>query len=323
MKLIDKYMNAVAYYLPVKRRDEIVRELRANILDQLENQFEHSTEEELSVILTNMGHPQKVAAQYFPPQKLVSEELFPLYKQTLNYGLILVFMIKVIQASIIFISSAHLNIFGFIFGFINTSLLMFAVATGIFYVFSNPPGGKPLFKINDCWTPEKLPAINFKWQRISACDQASEFSFSVFLILVLHHQILMSEQALQSLSLNFSDSTTLWIPWLTATFLVSLVFNVWNLRFGFWMASKLYIAVIINALSAILLLYMSFLPELVVATTLNETASNETVKKLVPIFNHVLKSGFVVTGLWFVYESIRDLYRILLLKKSEASDSLQ
>ena len=318
MKLIDKYMNAVAYYLPAKRRDEIVRELRANILDQLENQFEHSTDKELSVILTNMGHPQKVAAQCIPPQRLVSEELFPMYKQALSYGLILVFIIKVIQASIVFISSAHINLFGFAFGFVNTSLLMFAVVTGVFYVFSNPPGGKSFFKIHDCWTPEKLPTINFKWQRISACDQASEFAFSIFLLLVLHHQILMSTQTLQSLSLNFSDSVTQWVPWISVTLLISLVFNLWNLRFGYWTTSKLYLSAAINAASAILLLLLSSSPEIVKTIT-----SNETTQKLAPVFNYILKSGFIVTGLWLIYEVARDLYRIRLLKKAETNDSLK
>lgn len=45
MKLIDRYMSAVAFHLPESRRDEITRELRASILDKLENLAEQQGRE--------------------------------------------------------------------------------------------------------------------------------------------------------------------------------------------------------------------------------------------------------------------------------------
>ena len=36
MNLIDRYISAVAQQLPTSRRDDIARELKANILDRLE-----------------------------------------------------------------------------------------------------------------------------------------------------------------------------------------------------------------------------------------------------------------------------------------------
>ena len=35
MKLIDRYISAVAQQLPASRRDDITRELKANIIDRL------------------------------------------------------------------------------------------------------------------------------------------------------------------------------------------------------------------------------------------------------------------------------------------------
>ncbi len=37
MNLIDRYISAVAQQLPAGRRDDITRELKANILDRLES----------------------------------------------------------------------------------------------------------------------------------------------------------------------------------------------------------------------------------------------------------------------------------------------
>src|SRR6187551_1297897 len=101
MKLLDRYMSAVAFHLPESRRDEITRELRANILDKLESlagqQGREATEEEVAVVLKELGHPQQVANSFLPPQQLVTAELFPFYKQVLSYGLIFMFVLELIR----------------------------------------------------------------------------------------------------------------------------------------------------------------------------------------------------------------------------------
>ena len=171
MELIDRYMGAVAQALPQSRREEITRELRANVLDSLESLREQlgrePTAAEVSGVLVALGHPQQVAASFLPPQQLVTTALFPLYKQALHYGLILVFMLGLIQFGIGFLSSGQINIVGFLHGLVMKGLITFAVITGVFYVFSNPPGGKPLFKPYQCWSPEKLPPVSRPWQRIA------------------------------------------------------------------------------------------------------------------------------------------------------------
>ena len=92
MKLIDRYMSAVSFYLPARRRDEITRELRANILDKLENLAEQRgwavTEQDVSAVLKELGHPQQIANSFLPAQQLVTAELFPFYRQVLGYGVI-------------------------------------------------------------------------------------------------------------------------------------------------------------------------------------------------------------------------------------------
>lgn len=112
-------------------------------------------------------------------------------------------------------------------------LLMFASVTGIFYVLSNPPGGKPLFKPYQCWVPEQLPPVVHSWQRISPCEQGLEFSSNIFFFLLLHYSLLMSDEVMETLTVGFADPVKHWVPWLAAVVGFSLIFNVWNLRFSF------------------------------------------------------------------------------------------
>ena len=116
MVLVDRYMSAVAHYLPESRRQEIVRELRANILDRLEHladeQGSKPSDADVSAILKDLGHPKLVATRFLPQRRLVSEDLFPLDKQALGYAAILVCMVQVIKLSVVFLGAQPVNMLG-------------------------------------------------------------------------------------------------------------------------------------------------------------------------------------------------------------------
>lgn len=329
MKLLDRYMSAVAHCLPENRREEITRELRANILDRLEHLAEQSgnepSEAQVANVLTEMGHPQKVALQFLPPQRLVSEELFPLYKQALGYALIIIFLVEVIKFSVMFLSGAHIPplnatsgfiiglVFKLLFGILNQGLLGFAILTGVFYVLSNPPGGAPLFKLHACWRPEQLPPVVHDWQRIKACEQASEISMSVFMLLVLFYQLWMPLETLQAIVVVFSADLSPWLNVLSAVVIASLIFSLWNLRYGFWTVPKLGFNALLNTACAFIFLWMSRMPEIFVFAS---HANPDDLTGLVSGLNESFKIGFLITGLWFLYEIYRDVHRAWLLKKS-------
>jgi hypothetical protein len=83
MELLDRYLQAVKKYLPLRRQDDIIAELRANMESQLEDK-----ESELGRSLTlgeqedwlrQIGHPIMVAARYQPQQYLIGPAIFPVY----------------------------------------------------------------------------------------------------------------------------------------------------------------------------------------------------------------------------------------------------
>ncbi len=314
MELIDRYMNAVAQALPESRRDEITRELRANILDKLEaiaeEQGREPTGAEVSAVLKALGHPQKVAGSFLSGQQLVSSELFPLYKRALHYGLILVFILALIQFGVHFLGSGHLAIANFVFEIIGKALVMFASVTGVFYLLSNPVGGKPYFDPYQCWAPEKLPPVTRSWQRISACEQSVDFSTDLFFLLLLNYTLWIPSGQLANLNIAFAEPVQQWIPALSAIIIVSLLFGLWKLVYRYWTIPTLVMEAVINVAIAIRLLLVSRLQPIVV-----DISSQQEHAEVLRIGNEVIATGLFWVGIWLMFMAGWSVYRAWQLSR--------
>jgi hypothetical protein len=100
MNVIDRYLQTVKRHLPRARQDDIVHELSANILAQVEDKEAELgrplNETEQQAILDQLGHPQFVASRYHTGQgslvfgrQLIGPLLFPTYVNVLwlNLGI--------------------------------------------------------------------------------------------------------------------------------------------------------------------------------------------------------------------------------------------
>lgn len=314
MELIDRYMDAVAQALPESRRDEITRELRANILDKLEaiaeEQGREPTGAEVSAVLKDLGHPQKVAGSFLTGQQLVNAELFPLYKRALHYGLILVFILALIQFGVHLLNSGNLAIGNFFYEIAVKALIMFASVTGVFYLLSNPVGGKPYFDPYQCWSPETLPPITRSWQRIGACEQSVDFATDLFFLLLLNYALWIPSGQLANLTIVFAEPVQQWIPLLSAIVIVSLVFGMWKLIYRYWTVATLVLEAAINFAIAIPLLLISRIKPIVVETSLIP----EHVEPL-RIGNEVIGLGLFWVGIWLVFMAGWSVYRAWQLSR--------
>ena len=86
MNLIDRYLHEVGRHLPRQGRNDILAELRSDILDHLEGGDEIEEDEAAAIrVLEELGPPQKVAASYSPQgQYLIGPRLFPLFRMILG-----------------------------------------------------------------------------------------------------------------------------------------------------------------------------------------------------------------------------------------------
>lgn len=106
MELLDRYLQAVRKYLPLRRQDDIIAELRANMESQIEDKESELgrslTQGEFEDLLRKMGPPVVVASRYQPQQYLIGPTLFPLYFYVLRVALLWAFIICVILSAVVF-----------------------------------------------------------------------------------------------------------------------------------------------------------------------------------------------------------------------------
>jgi hypothetical protein len=83
MTLLDVYLDAVRKQLPRRQRDDIVAELRAVLLSQVEEAQEARsrdlTDDEVAAILKRYGSPDAVAASYGAGRHLIGPRVYPHY----------------------------------------------------------------------------------------------------------------------------------------------------------------------------------------------------------------------------------------------------
>src|SRR5690348_3656538 len=83
MQLLDRYLYAVGSHPPPTKRDDILHELRANILDSVEAREAELgrplTLGEEELLLKQYGHPTIVGTRYWPKQYLIGPTIFPHY----------------------------------------------------------------------------------------------------------------------------------------------------------------------------------------------------------------------------------------------------
>lgn len=162
MNLLDRYLQEVSKYLPRARRADIIAELRANILSQMEDREQELgrplTENETVEILRHHGSPVIVAGRYRPHNlglafgiQLIGPELFPFYRMILLLNLSITLVILAIVLPIV-AREIHGEI---TVGRLLTPLLVqFAAVTAIFIAFESGKG-----HLLNRWDPGRLPPV--------------------------------------------------------------------------------------------------------------------------------------------------------------------
>jgi hypothetical protein len=91
MELMERYLQAIGEHLPAKGREDTLAELRADLLDEIEEREVAAnrplTEAEIASVLEGHGMPMMVAARYLPQRSLIGPAMFPFYWYTLKASL--------------------------------------------------------------------------------------------------------------------------------------------------------------------------------------------------------------------------------------------
>ncbi len=83
MDLLERYLQAVKFWLPRAQKSDIIAELREDLSSQIEDKEASLgrplNQDEIQAILKQCGHPMVVASRYQPQRQLIGPVLFPVY----------------------------------------------------------------------------------------------------------------------------------------------------------------------------------------------------------------------------------------------------
>jgi hypothetical protein len=155
-ELLERYLFAVKKELNDKRREDIVAEIESYIYDLLEERYSGMAEvdeQELEVILKEMGAHRKVAAQYSPHRYLIGPRLFPLYKIVLRIMLLVVLGALTLSMVISNIVEFSGNVWKLLLEYLGTlwsgGLSVVGVITLIFAIIERTTEGKNIEEIEE------------------------------------------------------------------------------------------------------------------------------------------------------------------------------
>ena len=311
MQLVERYVAAVQRELPESKRQEIGRELNANIMDQLDALKEQQgqlSEDDVAAVLKQMGRPRVVAYQFVPPKALVAAEDMPLLKHTLYMVLGVLFVLQVIGATTHWMGSSDGNLIRFMLqlaaGFMADACFAFTVIVLSFSVV-NGSG----HKIGNCpgkdWSPKELPKADLGWQHISLTDIFTDLATCLFLLVVIWYPLWMSPAEFAARSVTFTDTALLMLQWFSPVVALSVLLSLWQLQQRIWNRSLLLGSIVINAAFALFLVVLAFSGPLLQAGPA-ELNSLFTVLQLEKGFTY----GLLITACFPGYEVVRDLLRL-------------
>jgi hypothetical protein len=217
-ELIDRYLNAVKFWLPKESKDDIVRELSENLHAQMEDKVEELgrplSEDEQAAILKQHGNPMLAASRYWPRQHLIGPGLFTVYSFVLKVAIGLAIAGSLV-AHLVAETGGDLTskiLAAFFVEAPNVALITFAWVT---IVFAAIDFAQTRFKSLEKWDPRSLPRTEKARKRSSRFEQVCELAAScvgiAWWILIPRYPFLLFGPAAQFMSLTPAWGT-LYVP---------------------------------------------------------------------------------------------------------------
>ena len=313
MDLVKRYVAAVQRELPEPKRQEIGRELQANIMDQLDALAEQSgdalTEPQVADVLKNMGHPTQVARQFYPTEPLIPSRLMPLYKHTLCMVLGVLFVLQVVFLTKAWLTGADFGLIRFIIGlasgFLEDAIFGFTAITLAFALMSADTlaGGS---KTYSQWQPQQLPMLGADWQHISLSDIFTDLASYVFLLMIIWLPLWRQQfGAADANGSVFSEHSLHLLMWFSPIIVLGVLSSLWQLHRRLWSRQSLALNVFVNIAFVLMFLTLAF------SGTLLQFDFDNWPKQIDPNWlERTIKLFLLSLALIPGYEVVRDLLRI-------------
>jgi hypothetical protein len=313
MDLVKRYIAAVQRELPEQKRQEIGRELNANIMDELdalaEQQASQLDEQQVAAVLKKMGHPTLVARQFCPAVPLIPLHVMPLYKHTMFMVLGVLFVLQVVFMTKSWLTGADMGLLLFIrglaSGFIEDAVFGFtAITLGFALTFKDTPPDQ--CKTSRQWQPQELPGVGESWQHISLSDIFSDLATYAFLLLIIWFPLW--QQHFSEVAMDgsvFSEHSLQLLMWFSPVIMLGVLSSLWQLRRRIWSRQSLTLNVLVN-----LAFFMMFLLLVAAGPLLQLDTERWAVYFSPDTLQQSIRIGLVFFALIPGYEVVRDVLRL-------------
>ena len=190
MELLDRYLQAVRFWLPKRQQEDIIAELSEDLHSQIEEkELEFArplTGAEVEDILKRCGSPIIVAGRYRPQTQLIGPALFPIYqsvlKITLLWMMVPIFLVIVGPAMVLPAHDHIAAILGVLGKFVSAAFITVGAFTIVFAMLERGQAKLDLF---EKWDVKSLPPLVTEVKPRPRTQSIFELIFSIIGLLWL------------------------------------------------------------------------------------------------------------------------------------------
>ena len=314
MPLLDRYLQAVRFFLPRRNQDDIVRELSENLLSQIEDREQSLgrplTEDELAELLRRHGHPMVVAGKYRSSAHLIGPALFPLYLFALKMGLGVALIVTTVLAAIATVLHGDVlrHALEAFLAYPGRALMVFAWTT---LGFAGLDLAQSRLKLTHRWDPRTLPRLMKHEERMSRtqalCELLAASAGAIWLMLVPRWPFLLLGSATSLLQLAPIWSIV-YIPILGVT-LATVAINVFTFARPAWTPLRTLARAAVHSVACVIFVVLLRVDQWVLAKPGATLTDGTSAERLADIANHVVEISLTVALFVTLIELGREIHR--------------
>lgn len=320
MELLDRYLQAVKRYLPSKRQDDILAELRAN----LESQFEEKEAElgrpmttaEREAWIKQLGSPMQMAARYQSQQYLIGPAVFPVYwfvLRTAVFWAAIIYMLVGTILAAVNASSVSAAITGAIEALMRTPGAMLTTAAWVTLIFAvielismNSPGtveGLTGWPTN--WSPATLPPLE---KRPAAGKTPGNFAkavsevifgflFLIWMLLIPKYPFLLFGPGVYFMQIARFQLAPVWVDFYWSMVALNIAQTLWrsfDLWSGRWQRPRTLQRMAFKVVGLIPLLFLINAPGHVLVSLKDPSVDPSHLAPTIDLVNRSVHQGFLV-----------------------------
>ena len=256
MELLERYLQAIRKYLPNRRQDDIIAELRANMESQIEDREGELgrplTQGEFEDLLRKMGPPVVVASRYQPQQYLIGPKFFPLYWYVLRiavawalviYSIVMAVVIPLTSPTAISVADSLMRIPGVL---INVAAWVTIAFAAVEFISTHYPNFclPQIAEFTDKWHPHSLPPLEKeegsgkpRSYALAVAEVVFGFLFLAWLLLIPSYPFLVLGPGYVYVRVSPFTLAPIWWTfywWIVSLNVLQVVWNCADLARGAW-----------------------------------------------------------------------------------------